>query len=37
MKIVGVDPGRSGGFAIIDDQSAVSYFWNDEKFIEQMR
>lgn len=37
MKIIGVDPGQKGGFAIIDDESVASYAWDNEQFAEQMR
>ena len=39
MVFVGVDPGKSGGFALIDtdNNSAVAYPWDDTAFINAMR
>lgn len=37
MIYVGVDPGKKGGYALIDDTGARAYPWDDQRFIEDMR
>ena len=37
MIYVGVDPGKKGGYAVIDDTGARAYPWDDQRFIEDMR
>lgn len=34
---VGVDPGKKGGYAVIDMDGARCYPWDDAKFVEDMR
>ena len=34
MTYVGIDPGKSGGYAAIIDGVAETHFWDDLKFIE---
>lgn len=37
MIYVGIDPGKAGGYALIDDTGARVYPWDDTRFIEDMR
>lgn len=37
MIYIGIDPGRKGGYAIIDDTGARCYPWDDELFVKNMR
>ena len=37
MIYVGIDPGKKGGYALIDDTGARAYPWDDQRFIEDMR
>lgn len=34
---VGVDPGKKGGYAVIDMDGARCYPWDDARFVEDMR
>lgn len=36
MIFVGVDPGKNGGYAVIDDSGAMAYPWGDIFFISDM-
>ena len=37
MIYIGIDPGKAGGYALIDDTGARAYPWDDARFIEDMR
>lgn len=37
MIYIGVDPGQKGGYAVIGDQTALAYPWDDELFIVDMK
>ena len=38
MIYIGVDPGKSGGYAVIgSDGSAKAYPWDDERFVSHMK
>lgn len=37
MIYIGVDPGKSGGYAIIDDCGVITYSWDDVFFIGYMK
>lgn len=36
MIYIGIDPGKSGGFAIIDDGLIITHAYNDEDFVRYM-
>ena len=37
MIYIGIDPGKKGGYAFVDDDGARAYPWDDERFIEDVR
>ena len=37
MIYIGVDPGKLGGYAVITEQAAFAYPWDDELFIMEMQ
>lgn len=37
MIYLGIDPGQKGGFALIQDDVAKTYAWDDKFFIETMK
>ena len=37
MIYIGVDPGKKGGYAFVDDAGARTYPWDDQRFIEDLR
>lgn len=37
MIYIGVDPGKKGGYALIDDTGARAYPWDEQRFVEDMR
>lgn len=38
MIYIGVDPGKSGGYAVVgSDASAKAYPWDDERFVNHMK
>lgn len=36
MHVIGIDPGKSGGFAIINGDGAVAFPWDDRSFVDEM-
>lgn len=37
MVIIGVDPGKKGGFAVIKGNSVQVFAWDDNAFVEELR
>ncbi len=37
MVYIGIDPGRTGGYAAIKKDSVETHLWDDDKFIEWLR
>ena len=36
MTIIGVDPGKKGGYAILQNDKFLVRSWDDEKFVDDL-